>query len=127
MGADMTPEKREKLTSDLAPHGLSVLLTRDFDGILLQLARLAQFERLMMLTAAGNPSVECAVEHVHCQQISPVPSPREFSEPLETIHIPQLLQAVNVELQRAMDNGGNLMPDRVAAAVLAFSAILIRS
>lgn len=122
----MTPEKREQLTSDLAPHGLTVLLTRDYDATLMQLARLAQFERLMMRTAAGNPAVECAVEHVQCQQISTYPKGREFNVPLETVHIPQILQAVNTELQRTLDSNGNLMPDRLTAAVLAFSAVLIR-
>lgn len=64
----MTPEKRTELQRTLKGHGLTVLLTRDYDAILQQLARLAQFERLMIQVAAGNPAVEFAVDHVTKQQ-----------------------------------------------------------
>jgi len=64
----MTPEKYAELTKHLAGQGLTVLPTRDFDSILLQLARLAEFKRLMLQVAAGNYIVEFAVEHV-CTKI----------------------------------------------------------
>ena len=70
----MKPETRQKLDEKLNQHGLSVLLTRDYDSILMQLARLAQFERLMLLAAAGNPAVEFAVEHVLREQGVPAVS-----------------------------------------------------
>jgi hypothetical protein len=65
----MTPEKFTEMERKLDRHGLTVLLTRDYVAMLIQLARLAQFERLMIQTAAGNPAVEFAVEHVKKQQL----------------------------------------------------------
>lgn len=60
----MTPETRTELKRKLADHGLTVLRTEDHNAMLQQLARLSQFERLMLNTAVGNPVVEHAVEHV---------------------------------------------------------------
>lgn len=60
----MTPEQRQHLIKKMDENGMTVLLTRDYFGMLLQLARLSQFERLMIKTAAGNPHVEIAVDHV---------------------------------------------------------------
>lgn len=60
----MTPEKREQLKKQLAAHGLTVILTKDFDSICLQLAGLVRFKRNMLKTAAGNPPVETAVQYV---------------------------------------------------------------
>jgi hypothetical protein len=65
----MTPEKRNELIRSLNDTGMTVLLTRDYASMLLQLARLSQFERLMVTTAAGNPAVEFAVDNVHRQQM----------------------------------------------------------
>ncbi|HIJ95802.1 MAG TPA: hypothetical protein HPP94_08725 [Desulfuromonadales bacterium] len=64
----MTLQKRDELQRTLNDHGLTVLFTRDYDDIKRQLARLAQFERLMISAAAGNPDVEFAVDHVAKQQ-----------------------------------------------------------
>lgn len=122
----MTPEKREQLTAHLAQHGLSVLMTKDLDGILLQLAKLAQFNRLMLTAAAGNPVVEFAVDHVQREQACVDASDWDFAIPMETANIPWLLQAVNVELQQLLDKRASIQPDRLPAAVAAFSAIISR-
>jgi uncharacterized protein (DUF302 family) len=68
----MSPETRTKLKNTLADHGLTVLKTVDHNAMLQELARLAQFERLILNTAAGNPPVESAVEYVILTQMQGV-------------------------------------------------------
>ena len=119
----MTPDARKKLEQKLSGHGLSVLLTRDFDAILLQLARLAQFERLMLTAAAGNPAVEFAVDHVQREQSAFIDCDRDFTVPLAVGNIPRILQAVNIELQQRLDSASHFYPDRLNAAIVAFTAI----
>ena len=127
----MTPEHRAKLELRMAeynqglnPGGLSVLMTRDYDEILLQLAQLAQFQRLLLTAAAGNPAMEFAVEHVQREQAAMTDSCAGFAVPLEILNIPTVLQAVNVELQKQLDATGTIHLQRLPAAVTAFSAIL---
>lgn len=115
----MTPEKREELTQQLADQGLSVLLTRDFDSILIQLARLAQFERLMITNdhlfdtaAVKSISRSCDV------------AADDDCRPMEILDIP----TIEIELHRALhaqlDKQICINPFRVHAAVTAFIGIL---
>lgn len=117
----MTPEKREQLTDHLAEHGLSVLLTKDFDAILMQLARLAQFERLMLTAAAGNPAVEFAVEHVRYEQ-----GDDDNTRPLEISDLPKVLTAAHKHLHDQLGKPARLDTHTVNAAVSAFVGILCR-
>lgn len=122
----MTPEKRRELTTQLGDQGLYVIPTRDFDAILMQLARLAQFERMMLTVAAGNPAVEFAVEHVQCEQQAP---PHMISDaaalrPLTTLDIPTVLNDVNRALHDQLDKQAHIDPLRAQAAALAFVGIL---
>lgn len=115
----MTPEKRAELTTQLAANGLTVLLTKDFDAIMLQLAHLAQFERLLLKAAAGNPPVEFVVEHVQSVQHYPVES-----RPMEILDIPWVLMAIHRALYEKLDKGAQLRPERLYAASAAFTGII---
>lgn len=122
----MTPEKRRELTKQLGDQGLYVIPTRDFDAILMQLARLAQFERLMLSAAAGNPVVEFAVDHVRDEQQAP---PHMISDaaalrPLTSLDIPTVLNEVNRALHEQMDKQAHIDPQRAQVAALAFVSIL---
>lgn len=116
----MTPDQ-QKIATELVPHGLSVLLTRDFDAILLQLARLAQFERLMLTAAAGNPAVEFAIEHVRAQQ-----GDDDITRPLEISDLPKVLTAAHKHLHDQLGKPARLDTHSVNAAVTVFVGILCR-
>ncbi len=115
----MTPEKREELTKQLAEHGLSVLLTRDFDAILLQLARLAQFERLMVINEHLFNAVGIAAIRASCG----VDSDNDL-RPMEVIDIPLIGIEVNRATQIMLDKQAHIDLHRLPAAVLAFVGIL---
>lgn len=67
----MTDGVLAELSRKLKANGLTVVKTGDYESMLLQLARLARFQRLMLSTAAGNPVVEVAVEDVRQQMDLP--------------------------------------------------------
>lgn len=117
----MTPEKRAELTAQLAQHGLSVLLTRDYDAILLHLARLAQFERLVM--ANGHLFNPADIEAIRRSCDSGYPSAAGIRL-LDILDIPVILAAMNRELRRRMDEQTRIDPDRLSAATAAFIGIL---
>ena len=123
----MTPEKRRELTKQLADQGLSVLLTRDFDSILMQLARLAQFERMMVEMGEADKShrVKDCIAVTRARQEAPPNMPGyEEMRPLEILDIP----TINIELHRALhdrlDKQVCINPLRLHAAVAAFVGIL---
>lgn len=99
-GATMSPETRTKLKNTLADHGLTVLQTKDHTAMLQELARLAQFERLMLTTAAGNPPVETAVEHVILSQLQSAgtPVPDAFTGAMEIDDIPRVMREAHAGL-----------------------------
>lgn len=93
----MTPATREKLEQTLIDHGLTVLQTRDHNAILQQLASLAEFKRLVLTAAAGNPIVEYAVSHVIKKQLQ-----TKITQPQSMEQIPEILAMVNRALQSGM-------------------------
>lgn len=93
----MTPETRSKLEKTLSDHGLTVVLTRDHNAMLLQLASLAEFKRLMLTAAAGNPAVEYTVSHVIKNQLQ-----TKITQPLSMEQIPAILAMVNRALYANM-------------------------
>lgn len=119
----MTPQKRAELTTQLATHGLSVLLTRDYDAILLQLAQLAQFERLMLQIADCNPAAAGMVGEIRSEQ-------KRFtdcagcSRPLDVLDIPAILNLANRALHEALDARRDVNPALITAATAAFICIL---
>lgn len=115
----MTPEKRAELTAQLADHGLSVLLTRDLDGILLELARLAQFERLVMTNDHIFNAGDIAAIRASCAL-----DPSDRCRPMEVIDVPVILDQVNKALHVELDKQTSINPLRVNAAVIAFTGII---
>ncbi|MFZ2949005.1 MAG: hypothetical protein WA003_05930 [Desulfuromonadaceae bacterium] len=112
-------------TESNATH--TTLLTSDFDAILLQLARLAQFER-MMLTALENDPLELldvVMAEVRAEQAAPpyIPGYADL-RPLETIDIPTIGLQVHQALHGCLDKQVCLNPLRVHAAVSTLIAIL---
>lgn len=122
----MTPEKQAELTRQFADHGLTVLLSKDFDSILIQLARLAQFERLMRQQAEENPWVMGGVAAVQAEQERFTPGVSRFRPALELIDIPAILAAVNRELQAQYDASARFDQNDLSAATAAFIGILCR-
>lgn len=119
----MTPQKRAELATQLASHGLSVLLTRDYDAILLQLAQLAQFERLMLQIADCNPAAAGIVGEIRSEQKRFTDFPGS-SRPLEVLDIPDILNWVNRTLHEALDAKRSVKPALITAATAAFITIL---
>lgn len=115
----MTPQTRAELEQKLAAHGLTVLLTRDFDAIMLQLDRLAQFERLMQEVAEGNPPVEFAMGYVRAMQHYPVES-----RPMEILDIPEIMIGLLRELHEQINRGTRIRCERITAATTAFIGII---
>jgi hypothetical protein len=119
----MTPEKREELTNQLSAQGLTVLLTRDFDGILMQLARLAQFERLVLINdhLRTLPHIETILGVCNGGLVGAA-----ALRPLEIADIPIVLTAAHKHLHDQLGRPAQLDPHTVDAAVTAFVAILCR-
>lgn len=120
----MTPETRAKLEKSLNEHGLTVHLTRDIGAIMLQLARLAQFERLMHSVAAGNPAVEVAVEHVIREQRRCADHTPPDRRPLEVLDIPEVMTGLNRALHAKLGKQADISPVRLDAAIAAFCGVL---
>jgi hypothetical protein len=125
----MTPEKRDKLTQQLAEQGLTVLMTRDYDAILLQLARLAQFERLLDGKAESDKRLAEIIRFIRLMQM-PVESFRpgdiEKARPLETLDVPTILTGVHKALHVQLDNCATVYHNSIHAATAAFIGILFR-
>ena len=125
----MTPEKRAKLTKQLADHGLSVLLTRDFDSILIQLARLAQFERLMETKAEYDKRLAEIIKMIRLIQ-----GPDNIAHPenngpcrsMDILDIPAILPVVNRALHVQLDKKALIDLHATEAATAAFIGILCR-
>lgn len=122
----MTPEKREELTHHLAGHGLSVLLTKDFDSILLQLARLAQFERLMENKSESDKRLSETIKMVRLIQDSVSDLPADQPRPLEIVDVPTILTDVHKALHRELDHTACIDHSSINAATAAFIGILFR-
>ena len=123
----MIPETRAKLEQKLNELGLSVLRTCDYDAILMQLARLAQFERMMVEMGEADKShrVKDCIAVTRARQEAPPNMPGyEEMRPLEILDIP----TINIELHRALHDRLEkqvcINPLRVHAAVAAFVGIL---
>lgn len=125
----MTPDRLIELQKQLADHGLTVMLTRNFDSLLLQLARLAQFERLMEGKAEHDKRLSETVKMVRLIQ-RPLTRRNDLvdtpSQPLEILDIPTILSTVNKELQTQLDNQARIDHDILPAAVGAFTTLLLR-
>lgn len=121
----MTPEKRAELTAQLADYGLSVLLTKDFDSILIQLARLAQFERLVVNAAENNPRLADTVKMVRLIQDSgSLTDDAGQRRPLAILDIPAIMIELHRALHDQLDKQVCINHLRVHAAVAAFVGIL---
>ena len=124
----MKPETRAKLEQKLNEHGLTVIMTKDFDSILLQLARLAQFERLMVEMGNLDTShrVKDCIEITRVRQEAP-PYMKPNSNnmlPLSITDIPQINIEVHRALHARLDKQVCINPLRLHAAVSAFVGIL---
>ena len=119
----MTPQKRQELTKQLETYGLSVLLTRDFDSILIQLAKLAQFERIMVQIAECNPAAAGMLAEIRCEQ-------RRFAEPngpprqMTVLDIPAVLREANSALHAALDRELQFRPELLPLATALFTRTL---
>lgn len=123
----MTPEKYIELTKQLAGQGLSVLPTRDFDSILMQLARLAQFERLIMNALENDPLelFEVVMEEVRAEQNAAADIPGcDAMRALKIYDIPVIEIALHRALHERLEKQACINPLRVNAAVLAFVGII---
>ncbi|BCS54533.1 hypothetical protein [Geobacter sp. SVR] len=120
------PPAQRKIAAELAPHGLTVLLTRDYNSILLQLARLAQFERLVVNLAEADQSGRVAdcIKCVRVLQTAPHVAPGEDVRPMEVLDIPHIVTDVHRELHARLDRKTHISPERLHAATAAFVGIL---
>jgi hypothetical protein len=112
-------------TESNATH--TTLLTSDFDAILIQLARLAQFERMLVELADVDTShrVKDCIAVTRARQIEPPYIPGYADRrPLETIDIPAIGLQLHQALHGCLDQQVCLNPLRVHAAVSTLLAIL---
>lgn len=121
----MAPEKLTQLEQTLEPQGLTVLMTRDYNAILLHLARLAQFERIMTQLAGADKSGRTA----DCLKLAVVMQEEPLcladdQRPLQIIDIPEILGQVNRALYAKRGRETSISPLRLDAAVAAFVGIL---
>lgn len=117
----MTPETRAELEQTLAENGLTVLLTRDYNTTLLHLARLAQFERLLIMAADNDPLCRYALDLVEARRL---PDSGPCSDRLEILDIPEILTAINRVLNSLIDRQARINAERFPAAIAAFAGIL---
>jgi hypothetical protein len=106
----------------LSDDEMSVLRTCDFAALLIQLAHLAQFKRLVVDAAGLYPMLDGVLEYIRGQQ-QPAP-PEGSARPLEILDIPSIMHQVHGGLCTILDCGGNINPDRLPIAVDAFVAVL---
>lgn len=117
----MTPQTRAELEQKLAEHGLTVLLTRDYNTILLHLARLAQFERLLLTAAKTDPLCQHALDLIQAHWL---PYNDDCPDTLGILDIPEILMAINRVLNSLSDRQARINTDRLPAAIAAFAGIL---
>lgn len=117
----MTPQTRAELEQKLAEHGLTVLLTRDYNTILLHLARLAQFERLLLTAAKTDPLCQYALDLIQARWL---PYNDDCPDALGILDIPEILMAINRVLNSLSDRQARINTDRLPAAIAAFAGIL---
>ncbi|BCS55170.1 hypothetical protein [Geobacter sp. SVR] len=117
----MTPETREKLDRKLREHGLTVLLSRDYDQILHQLARLSEFKCLIECceTAPVLAAVKC-VDRIQAQRDGHGDAPAA----LAVLDIPAIQSALNRALYGLHAKGRRVNLERLPAAITAFLGIL---
>lgn len=113
----MTSETRKELT-DHAPHGQTVLLTRDYDILISRLARLEQNEHRLYTMADYSPILRAALEHIRAEQ------PAVELTPLEVLHIPAILAGVNRTLNEVCDRDGEVCLERLGVATRTFIRLL---
>jgi len=130
----MSPETRAVLQSKLAENGLTVLKTDDYNSTLLQLSRLARFERLMLNTAAGNPVVETAVEHVRSRMDGAVGaigrSPLQRPDParrMEIDDIPMVLRSAHSGLHNYLSGDATLIDPAALPEIIDHALEIARS
>lgn len=120
----MTPEKHTELNE----QGYSVIKTSDLDAILLQLARLAQFERLMIEMGNLDEShrVRDCIEITRVRQEAPpyVKPDTNDMRPLAILDIPMIGIELHQALHEQLDKHVCINPVRVQAAISAFVGIL---
>jgi hypothetical protein len=122
----MTPEKYIELSTTLAGQGLTVLPTKDFDPILIQLARLAQFERPMLTKAESDKRLAETINMVRLIQDSVSPLPANQPRHLEILDIPTIVTAVHHELHDQLGRCARVDHNSIHAATAAFIGILFR-
>ena len=112
----MTDGVRAELSRKLNANGLTVMKTGDYESMLLQLARLSRFQRLMFFTAAGNPPVEVAVECVVKQMDLPESDRRRpplarlaLTERMEIDDIPRVLRTAHAGLHNYLARDASLL------------------
>lgn len=118
----MTPVKLNELAAKLATHGMTVTMTRDHHATMLNLARLAQFERLMVDFGRSDKTgrVADAVETIRLMQRYHAIDCR----PLEILDVPVAITEVHRAMHARLDRGDVIHNERLHAAVSAFTAIL---
>lgn len=102
------------------------MLTKDYNTILMQLARLAQFERLMHLAANDLAGADLTLEQIRAEQRRFAMEGTDILRPMETLDVPTILAEVNKALHEQMDNQARLDFDSIHAATSTFTAILCR-
>jgi len=121
----MTTESRPIEIRESGTH--SVIRTADLDNILMQLARLAQFERLMINALKNDPLelLDVIMAEVHAEQNAAADIPGcDAMRPLKIIDIPKIEIALHRELHERLDKQVCIHPQRMNAAVVAFVGIL---
>lgn len=125
----MTPEHRVELQNHLAEHGLSVLMTRDYDAILIQLARLAQFERLIEQKAETDKRLSETIKMIRLiQRPFNAGRPADLSQvrPMEIIDVPDIVTVVHRALHDNLGKNALIDHTHIHAATAAFVGILFR-
>jgi hypothetical protein len=117
----MSPETCAKLEQKLNEHGLTVMLTRDHTAIMLQLARLAQFERQLVTMAQVDRPLAAYVKKA--RELDTLDSETRV---METLDIPEILTAINRGLHGQITRRASIDPARIPAAVTAFIGIICR-
>lgn len=120
----MTPEKRAALENTLAEHGLTVMLTSDHKALLQNLARLAQFERLMQHMAEGDMTGMTARTVDTVRMVMACPEYSGEIKQLQVLDIPEIITEVHRDLHKLLDDGAHILPAWQFIARAAFIAIL---
>lgn len=108
---------------------ITTIPTATFDSILIQFARLAQFERLMVTKAEHDPRLAAIIKMVQLDQ-GPVvlagDAALEQLRPLEVGDLPIVLSAAHKHLHDQLGQPSLLDATAINAAVAAFVGLLCR-